>query len=67
MLWTPNEKDGRLLLDEVMTGGNFGRHNEEQNDRNGKVGYSVWALFFRNLRLSRFDRGDWIWGPVWSS
>ena len=65
MLWEPNEKDGRLLLDEVMTGGNFGRHNEEQNDRKGKMGYSVWALFFRNLRLSRFDRGDWFWGPVW--
>lgn len=65
MLWEPNEKDGRLLLDEVMTGGNFGKHNEEQNDRKGKVGYSVWALFFRNLRLSRFDRGDWFWGPVW--
>lgn len=63
--WVPNEKDGRLLLDEVMTGGNFGRHNEEQNDRKGKMGYCVWALFFRNLRLSRFDRGDWFWGPIW--
>lgn len=65
MLWEPCEKDGRLLLDEVMTGGNFGRYNEEQNDRKGKRGYSVWALLFRNLRLSRFDRGDWFWGPVW--
>lgn len=63
--WVPNEKDGRLLLDEVMTGGNFGRHNEEQNDRKGKMGYCIWALFFRNLRLSRFDRGDWFWGPIW--
>ena len=63
--WVPNEKDGRFLLDEVMTGGNFGRHNEEQNDRKGKMGYCVWALFFRNLRLSRFDRGDWFWGPIW--
>lgn len=63
--WVPNEKDGRLLLDEVMTGGNFGRYNEEQNDRKGKMGYCVWALFFRNQRLSRFDRGDWFWGPIW--
>ena len=63
--WVPNEKDGRFLLDEVMTGGNFGRHNEEQNDRKGKMGYCVWALFFRNQRLSRFDRGDWFWGPIW--
>lgn len=65
MLWEPQEKDGRLLLEEVMTGGNFGRHNEEQNDRKRKMGYSVWALFVRNLRLSRFDRGDWFWGPIW--
>ena len=64
MLWEPCEKDGRLLLDEVMTGGNFGRYNEEQNDRKGKRGYSVWALFFRNLRLLRFDRGDWFWESV---
>lgn len=65
MLWKPNEEDGQFLLNEIMTSGNFGRHNEEQNDRKGKMGYSVWALFIRNLRLSRFDRGDWFWGPLW--
>lgn len=65
LLWEPNEEDGRFLLNEIMTSGNFGKHNEEQNERKGKMGYSVWALFFRNLRLSRFDRGDWFWGPLW--
>lgn len=65
MLWEPDEEDGKLLLSEVMTGGNFGRYNEEQNDRKDKIGYSLWAVFFRNLKLSRFDRGDWFWGPLW--
>lgn len=65
MFWEPNEKDGSFLLGEIMKGGNFGRHNENQNQRKGKVGYSLWAVFFRNLRLSRFDRGDWFWGPLW--
>lgn len=65
MLWEPNEEDGRFLLNEVMVGGNFGKHNENQNDRKGKVGYSLWAVFVRNLRLRRFDSGDWFWGPVW--
>lgn len=61
----PNQEDGRFLLNEVMVGGNFGKHNEDQNDRKGKVGYSLWAVFVRNLRLRRFDSGDWFWGPVW--
>lgn len=65
MPWTPDEKDGQFLLNEVMTSGNFGRHDKKQRERKAKAGYSLWALLIRNLRLSRFDRGDWFWGPLW--
>lgn len=65
MLWEPNEEDGRFLLSEVMQSGNFGHNDEMLNLKKQQRGYSAWALFFRNLRLSRFDRGDWFWGPVW--
>lgn len=65
MLWPTNEEDGRLLLSEVMNGGNFGHHNEAQNQRKKRVGYSLWALLVRNWRLRRFDSWDWFWGPVW--
>lgn len=61
----PCPKDGELLLEQVMTGGNFGRYDKQQNSRKQKAGYGVWALLIRNLKLSRFDRGDWFWGPLW--
>ncbi|MCM1372609.1 MAG: nucleotidyltransferase family protein [Bacteroides sp.] len=63
--WAPCEEDGMILLDEVMNGGNFGHCNEQQNERKGRKGYGIWLLLARNLRLSRFDRWDWFWGPVW--
>lgn len=65
MLWKPNEKDGHFLLDEIMRSGNFGKHDEKLQTRKSKTGYGLWALLIRNLRLSRFDRGDWFWGPQW--
>lgn len=65
MLWEPDEKDGQFLLDEIMKSGNFGKYDEKQRERKSKAGYGVWALLIRNLRLSRFDRGDWFWGPLW--
>ena len=61
----PDEVDGRLLLEQVMVGGNFGKYNKEQNRKKKKSGYGLWALLVRNLKLSRFDRGDWFWGPLW--
>lgn len=65
MLWEPDGKDGRFLLGEVMASGNFGQHDKEQRKRKAKAGYGLWALLIRNLRLMRFDRGDWFWGPLW--
>lgn len=65
MLWEPNERDGRFLLDEIMVSGNFGKYDENLQARKSKAGYGFWALFIRNLKLSRFDRSDWFWGPVW--
>ena len=65
MLCESNEKDGKFLLDEIMTAGNFGKHDEILLERKSKTGYGLWALFIRNLKFSRFDRGDWFWGPLW--
>lgn len=60
-----DEKGGRLLLDEVMKAGNFGKHDEEQNKKKSTPWYRLWAILFRNIHLWRFDKGDWFWGPLW--
>lgn len=65
MLWEPHHEDGELLLCEILKAGNFGKHDEEQNEKKKQKGYSTWALFVRNWRVKRFDRGEWLWGPLW--
>lgn len=43
MPWTPDEKDGQFLLNEVMTSGNFGRHDKKQRERKAKAGYGLFG------------------------
>lgn len=64
--WTPNEKDGRFLLNEIMQAGNFGHHDE----RNKKFDMgSYWQNFFgiigRNIAYFRFAPCDWLMSPLW--
>jgi len=58
-------KGGGLLMQDVMKGGNFGRSDDALKERKQSRAYGIWALLVRNLRYSRFDRWDWICGPLW--
>lgn len=64
----PNEKVGRLLLDEIMTGGNFGHHDEKNKNLHGgtAVGRSLNGLK-RNMKF--FALGPWevLCSPLWST
>lgn len=65
MLLPPNEADGRFLLEEIMRGGNFGKH-EEHKTRNSKHYFSsFYGSIFRNFRYLRFNPFDWFWSPLW--
>lgn len=64
MLWIPEEKDGMLLLHEVMMGGNFGRL-DERIAHNRTNWQSFWMLSVHNLRLWKFCIDDLFWGPLW--
>lgn len=64
MLWEPDEKEGRYILKQVMTGGNFGHHDERLKHSGGKLG-AVKAILTHNMHLLTHYPSDVIWAPVW--
>ncbi len=64
MLWKPYERDGRMLLEEILKSGNFGHHDETKADLSNKW-KSFWYVNAKAIRFSRFDRWMWLWGPIW--
>ena len=63
----PSEKYGKLILEDVMSGGNFGHHDEKNKGLHGgtAVGRSLNGLK-RNMKF--FAQGPWeiLSSPVWS-
>ena len=62
MIARPDEKRGRMLLDIIMAGGNFGHFSPEMQQ-----GFSVsGSLKFRleKYKMLRFDAREAIWGEV---
>lgn len=64
MFWEPDEKEGRYILKQVMTGGNFGHHDKRLKHSGGKLG-AVKAILTHNLHLLTHYPSDVIWAPVW--
>ena len=64
MLWAPDEKEGRSILKQVMTGGNFGHHDKRLKHSGGKLG-AVKAILTHNMHLVTHYPSDVIWAPVW--
>lgn len=64
MLWEPNEKDGRLLLNEVIKSGNFGHQDETKADHSNKW-KRFWYVNSKTIRFLRFDSWAWFWSPLW--
>ena len=63
MLWEPDEKEGRIILKQVMEGGNFGQYAEGY--RPGTKWNRVWTVVRRNLHLMRWYPSEALWVPVW--
>ena len=64
MLWNPCEKDGRMLLEEILKSGNFGHHDETKADLSNKW-KSFWYVNGKTFRFWRFDHWAWFWSPLW--
>ena len=64
-LWAPCEKDGRLLLDEILMSGNFGHTDERAKDIQTSRWKAFWFVNGKTFRFWRFDHWAWFWSPVW--
>lgn len=64
MLWKPDKMEGEYILKQVMTGGNFGHHDERLKHSGGKLG-AVKAILTHNMHLLTHYPSDVIWAPVW--
>ena len=64
MLWEPDEKEGKYILKQVMTGGNFGHHDRRLTLGKGKKS-AVKAILTHNMHLLTHYPSDVIWAPVW--
>lgn len=65
LLTTPDEYEGRFLLDEIMLAGNFGQY-DERIQRHAHA--TEWQLFVRrvtrNLRFLRSYPSEVLWSPL---
>ncbi len=69
LLCEPNEKDGKFLLSEIMTAGNFGHSDPRMDELNTSNTFKrqlsqAWRRFKRNLRFVTSYPGEVIWEPV---
>ena len=65
MVGNPLESEGRFILKEVMTGGNFGHYDERINNRKKSKLYTVAAICKHNLHLLRHYPSEVMWPPIW--
>lgn len=61
----PDEKEGYYILIKVMTGGNFGHHDERlMNNSKGKCS-AIRKILKHNWHMLVHYPSDAIWAPVW--
>ena len=65
MICEPNEKEGRILLEEIMKGGNFGQYDTRDAalKKGGMIKHGLWKLK-RVMRLVRSYPEEALWEPV---
>ena len=65
LLTSPDAKEGRFLLDEIMQAGNFGKYDERMQRAAGE-GTFRWGLrkVLRNFRFVRSYPSEVLWSPI---
>ena len=63
MIVPMDEKRGRMLLEEILVSGNFGRYDERYSFGHGAIGHNLQRLF-RDLRLVRYYPAEALSEPI---
>ena len=63
MIAPMDERRGRMLLEEILASGNFGRYDERYSFGQGAIGHNLQRLF-RDLRLVRYYPAEALSEPV---
>lgn len=64
MMWEPDSEAGKELLNEIMLGGNFGHHNEENRQVNESFAQRMARHLKRRMRLVRFNAVGMLFAPI---
>lgn len=65
MICEPLVSEGRFILSEVMTGGNFGYHDKRlSSDKRGKL-QTLKKVIKHNAHLMRHYPAEILWPPIW--
>lgn len=65
MICEPDEKEGRFLLNEVMTGGNFGHHDERMKKIGTGKMVSVMNEVQHSMSIASHYPSAVFWRPIW--
>ncbi len=58
-----NEKLGKVLLNEILTGGNFGMYDEDNIKADNQLKKN-WQRIRRDIRMMRYFPSECLWEPV---
>lgn len=68
LLYSVNDKHGKFLLHEILTGGNFGQYDNRRIERSNKGEFKYGFIQFKkNLRFASYYPSEVLWSPLWKT
>lgn len=65
LLCSPNEKEGKYILEQVMECGNFGHHDTHPGNRVKSKWRVIRRILWHNMHLFVRYPQEAIWAPIW--